>query len=174
MVGTDFETGAKVVMSSGPLFDAMRATMAIPLIFPPWQIEGRYLIDGAVCDPLPIDVAIKEGADIIIAVGFESPSVTSVTSGLSLIDRFTTMSCNHLLRSQYAFHNLAHHSEVISILPNFGAPVGLRDFHRGPAMLEAGAQAAEREVPYLKRLLVANSQLNVAPAAQPADMQQCF
>lgn len=157
IVATDFESGAKVVLSKGPVFDAVRASVAIPMFFPPWQIEGRYLVDGAVCDPMPIDVAIKEGADIIIAVGFESPAVTSVTSGLGLIGRFTAMTCNHLLRSQYAFHNLAHHSEVISILPNFGTAVGLRDFHRGPAMLEAGALAAEREMPYLKRLLGSDS-----------------
>ena len=166
IVASDFETGAQVVMSSGSLFDAVRASLAIPLIFPPWPVNGRYLVDGAVCDPLPVDVAIKEGADIIIAVGFESPNVTSVTSGLGLIDRLTSISCNHLLRSQYAFHNLAHHSEVISILPNFGAAVGLRDFHRGPAMLEAGAAAAEREVPYLKRLLRMND--TVPAVAQPA------
>ena len=166
IVTTDFESGAKVVLSKGSVFDAVRASLAIPLFFPPWPVDGRYLIDGAVSDPLPIDVAIKEGADIIIAVGFESPAVTSVTSGLGLIDRFTSMSCNHLLRSQYAFHNLAHHSEVISILPNFGAAVGLRDFHRGPAMLEAGAIAAEREIPYLKRLLDTSGQQNAAVAAQ--------
>lgn len=153
MVATDFDTGEKVVLSSGSIFDGLRATMSIPLLLPPWRVGNRYLIDGAVCDPLPVDVAIKEGADIIIAVGFESPAVTHVRSGLSLIDRFTSMSCNHLLRSQYAFHNLAHHSEVISILPNFGLPVGLRDTHRGSEMLEAGALAAEREIPYLKRLL---------------------
>ena len=167
IVATDFETGNKVVMSSGSLFDAVRASLAIPLIFPPWPVNGRYLVDGAVCDPLPVDVAIKEGADIIIAVGFESPAVTSLTSGLSLIDRLTSFSCNHLLRSQYAFHNLAHHSEVISILPNFGAAVGLRDFHRGPAMLEAGAAAAEREIPYLKRLLEADSKSQQAVDAFP-------
>ena len=155
IVATDFESGAKVVISRGPMFDALRASVAIPLFFAPWSVGGRYLVDGAVCDPLPIDVAIKEGADIIIAVGFESPLVTTVRSGLGLIDRFTTMSCNHLLRSQYAFHNLAHHSEVISILPNFGSAVGMRDFHRGPSMIEAGAIAAEREMPYLKRLMEA-------------------
>jgi NTE family protein len=172
MVATDFETGAKVVMSKGPLFDGLRASLAIPLVLPPWQVNGRYLMDGAVCDPLPIDVAIIEGADIIIAVGFESPAVATLTSGLSLIDRFTSVTCNHLLRSQYAFHNLAHHSEVISILPNFGKAVGMRDFHRGPAMLQAGAVAAQREVPYLKRLLAQSSPLVAGATQQPANTLQ--
>lgn len=172
IVATDFESGAKVVLSKGALFDAVRSSIAIPLFLPPWRLDGRYLIDGAVSDPLPIDVAIKEGADIIIAVGFESPTVTSVSSGLELINRFTSMSCNHLLRSQYAFHNLAHHSEVISILPNFGAAVGLRDFHRGPAMIEAGASAAEREIPYLKRLLDTSSLQNAALAGQHSQVGQ--
>lgn len=171
IVATDFETGSKVVLSRGSLFDAVRASAAIPIILPPWKVNGRYLVDGAVCDPLPVDVAIKEGADIIIAVGFEAPAVTQVESGMNLINRITSMTCNHLLRSQYAFHNLAHHSEVISILPNFGEPVGLRDFHRGPSMLEAGALAAEREVEYIKRLLFsANATLPANAAASAVGM----
>ena len=156
IVASDFETGAKVVLSKGSVFDALRASMAMPVFLSPWPIDGQYLTDGAVSNPLPVDVAIKEGADIIIAVGFESPTVSLVSSGLALINRFTAISCNHLLRSQYAFHNLAHHSEVISILPSFGEAVGMRDFHRAPAMLKAGALAAEREMPYLKRLLNAS------------------
>ena len=74
--------GEKVALSEGSLFDAIRASLAIPIIFPPWEVDGRLLIDGAVSDPLPIDVAIQDGADIIIAMGFPL-----ITGALTLDDR---------------------------------------------------------------------------------------
>ena len=70
IVATEMLTGEKVILSTGNVFDAIRASIAIPIIFPPWEIDGRLLIDGAASDPLPVDVAIQDGADIIIAMGF--------------------------------------------------------------------------------------------------------
>lgn len=96
---------------------------------------------------LQVQIIQQDLVTVLIAEG------SHIDSGLGLIERLTSVSCNHLLRAQYAFHNLAHHSEMISILPNCCSPVGLMDFHCGPAMLEAGPKAAVREMPNLKRLL---------------------
>ena len=70
VVATDLLAGEKVILSDGSVFDAIRASIAIPIIFPPWEVDGRLLVDGTASDPLPIDVAIQDGADIIIAMGF--------------------------------------------------------------------------------------------------------
>lgn len=153
LVATDFDTGEKQVLSSGSLFDAIRATTAIPLIFSSWPVGGRQLVDGAVCDPLPIDIAVREGADIIIAIGFEE---SLQTGGRSVIDRvmqLKTVVVNHLYRSQYAFYSLSHHAEVVPIIPDIDFPVGLRDTDRIPRLVELGARAAEREIAYLRRLM---------------------
>jgi NTE family protein len=153
LVATDFETGEQVVISSGRLFDAIRASIALPLILPPWPRNGRMLVDGAVCDPLPADVALREGADIIVAVGFESPLELQFHSGMGLVRQVTSLMVNHLLRAQYAFFNLAHHAETVLVMPEFDRPVGLNDVHLVPWLVEQGALAAEREMPYLRRLL---------------------
>jgi NTE family protein len=73
IVSTDFYTGESVVIHSGPILDAIRASIAIPMIMPPWQVGEKLLGDGAVSDPLPVDVAIKEGAQVILEMGFELP-----------------------------------------------------------------------------------------------------
>jgi len=152
-VATDYASGEQVVVSRGPLFDGMRATISIPLVLPPWKVGDRALVDGALCDPLPVDVAIREGADVIIAIGFEDTLATSLgTAGAHLV-HLTSIVSNHLYRSQFAFYNLAHHAEVVAIMPRLDYTVGLKDTHRVPELLEQGALAAEREVGYLKQLI---------------------
>lgn len=50
LVATDLYSGERVVLNKGSIADAIRASLAVPMIFPPWEIDGRYLVDGAVSD----------------------------------------------------------------------------------------------------------------------------
>ncbi len=153
LVATDFHSGEKVVLSEGKLVDAIRASIAIPTIFPPWEIDGRLLVDGAACDPLPVDVAIKEGGQVIIALGFELDYRSGLRSLMAVNTQLTTIYTNNLLRAWYAFHNLAHHDEIIPIVPNFDRRIGAFDTHQLPYIIEAGERSAEELVPYLRRLI---------------------
>lgn len=153
LMAADVNSGEQVVLSSGPVFDALRASLALPLLLPPWEVNGRLLMDGGVCNPLPVDVAMREGADIILAMGFEDPLQPVINSGAALVRQVLAVSTNHLLRAQFAFHSLTHHAEVIAIMPSFGRTVGLRDLHRIPQLVQQGEEATEKEVPYLRRLL---------------------
>jgi len=67
-VATDFRTGEEIVLDKGSLVDALRASMSIPLVFSPVNVQGYYLVDGGVVNLVPVDVARKLGADIVIAV----------------------------------------------------------------------------------------------------------
>jgi NTE family protein len=160
LVATDFITGEKVVLSKGSLFDAIRATISIPLILPHWVVNGRHLVDGAVCDPLPVDIAVREGADVIIAIGFEETLESKFPTGMSLVMQLVSVMVNQLYRSQYAFYSLSHHAEVVPIMPLFNWPVGLRDVHLAQYLAGQGAQAAESEIPYLRRLLTSFEKKN--------------
>jgi NTE family protein len=153
IVATDFVTGEKVVLSTGRLSDAIRASIAIPLMLRPWKIDGRRLTDGGASDPLPVDVAMREGADVIIAMGFEESLQPELRNALQLMLHLKSTTVNHLLRSQYAFYSLSHHAEVIPILPEFDRRIGLNDHLEIPNLIQAGEIAAERELPYLRRLL---------------------
>ena len=72
MVATDLEKGDKVVLKSGSLFDALRATMSVPGLFAPARVKDRWLVDGGLLDPVPVGVARAMGADIVIAVDLNS------------------------------------------------------------------------------------------------------
>ncbi len=67
-VATDLETGEAVVLSSGDLGRAIRASMAVPGVFPAMEIDGRLLVDGGLVQNLPVDLVRAMGADIVIAV----------------------------------------------------------------------------------------------------------
>ncbi|WP_326539451.1 patatin-like phospholipase family protein [Pseudorhodoferax sp.] len=157
IVATDFIHGDRVVLSQGPLFDALRASVALPLVLPPWQVQGRRLVDGAVSDPVPVDVAIQEGGDIILAVGFENALATQFESGMDMVMQLQSLMMNHMVRAQYAFYSLSHHAEVLPIIPQIASRVGLRDVHLVPELVACGERAAELQVPYLRRLFAASA-----------------
>jgi NTE family protein len=153
LTATDFHTGEQVVFESGPIVDAIRASIAIPYIFRPWPVNGRVLIDGFMSDPMPVGVAIRQGANIIVTMGFESPYQRQIDSPLRFAFQLSSITSNNLLKSNYAFYSLAHHAEVLPILPEFKDRIHLFDTDKIPYVIEEGERAAERQVPYLRRLL---------------------
>lgn len=68
VVATDLELGERVVFTSGPIHEAVRASIAIPGIFVPHRIAGRMYVDGGVIDRIPIQAARDLGADFVVAV----------------------------------------------------------------------------------------------------------
>ena len=153
IVATDFLTGEKVILSEGSIFDAIRASIAIPLIFPPWEVDGRLLIDGSASDPLPIDVAIQDGADIIIAMGFPLDYRKRFRSMTAVQEQLNSIHSNNILNATYAFYNLAHHAEIFPIIPEFDGPLSMFDIDKIPEIIERGELATRKQLPHIKRLL---------------------
>jgi NTE family protein len=153
IVATHLYSGERVVISSGSILDAIRASIAIPMIFSPWKIGDQMLVDGAVCDPLPIDVAIQQGSDVIAAVGFEMPIRKRLNSYTAVTTHFNSLYMNNILKSTFAFYNAVHHAEIIPILPDFEKPVGTFDTQQIPHIIAQGEKAAEEHIPYIKQLL---------------------
>lgn len=156
VVATEFYSGEAVVLSSGNLVDAMRASSAIPMVFPPIKVGDKLLVDGAVSNPLPIDVAIKEGSDVIIAVGFELPMRKRMNSYTAVTAHLNALYMNNILKSSFAFYNSASHAEIIPVLPVFDRQIGGFDHHQLPYIIEQGEKAAEEQLPYIRRLLMEN------------------
>ena len=67
-VAVDLLSATQVVLDRGSLASAMRATMSLPLIFPPVEMDGKILVDGGAMNNVPADVARGMGADIVIAI----------------------------------------------------------------------------------------------------------
>src|SRR2546430_16376715 len=65
-VATDLESGDAVVMGSGDLTSAMRASLSAPGVFAPVEREGRLLVDGGIADNIPVDIARTMGGDWVL------------------------------------------------------------------------------------------------------------
>ena len=153
LTASDLHTAETVVLDRGLVRDAVRASLAMPLLLRPWPVDGRLLIDGGTSNPLPIDVAIREGCEVIVAMGFENRPGDTIASFSGLVSRATAITVNHLIRSTYAFYSAAHHAEIVPVMPDFDGPVRLTDAHLIPDLIAKGRAAAEAEIPYLQRLL---------------------
>jgi NTE family protein len=73
-VATDLESGEEVWLHEGKLFDAIRASIATPLIFVPFKHGTRTLLDGALVNPLPIAPTLNDSTDLTIAVNVSGPA----------------------------------------------------------------------------------------------------
>jgi NTE family protein len=71
-VATDLSTGQEVWVRRGSLVDAIRASYAIPGLFPPVRHDGHWLIDGALANPIPVSVCRALGAHVTIAINLNA------------------------------------------------------------------------------------------------------
>lgn len=139
-VASDIGTGKSVVIRSGDLATAMRASMAVPAIFSATEIEGRLLVDGGITDNLPIDVVRDMGADIVIAVDISTPlaEAEDVTNVFSITGQLTSIMTRTNAEQQIA--SLAE-TDVL-IVPDLG-DIGSGDFQRAGEAVPRGRDAAK-------------------------------
>ena len=71
-IATEFNTGHEIWLTHGRLSEALRASYSLPGIFPPVRIGGRWLVDGALVNPVPVSAARALGARLVIAVNLNS------------------------------------------------------------------------------------------------------
>ena len=148
-VATDLETGTAVVLGKGDLASSMVASMAVPALFPPVDLNGQLLVDGGVSNNIPIDVARSLGADIVIVVDISTPMKTKddITSFTSVINQLTLIMTNSNAEKQLA----TLHEQDIVIRPDI-AGIGLVDFDRTPEVVPKGETAALKVIEQLRSL----------------------
>lgn len=153
VTATDYRKGEQVILSEGLISEAVRASIALPMIFKPVKKGNKLLVDGFLTGPLPVGVAIKEGADIILAMGFDSKKQAPFNSLPNYLMNIIGIMSNNLLQASIAFFSLAHHDEVISVVPDLADDIHLFDTARIPEIIEAGEREAEKHLAYIKRLV---------------------
>jgi len=72
-VATDLQSGEEVWLREGPLFDAIRASIATPLVFTPFEHRGRKLLDGGLVNPVPIAPTLNDANELTVAVNLSGP-----------------------------------------------------------------------------------------------------
>jgi NTE family protein len=136
-VAVDLLSAQPVIMRSGSLADAMRATMSLPLIFPPTPVNGQVLVDGGTMDNVPADVVKAMGASHVIAVNVgdltdrESVSYTMFGVAGSTLDAMMRASTRRAIAS----------ADVVIDVPL--EKYGSLDWRRAPALIDEGYRAAE-------------------------------
>jgi len=147
-VAADLGTGEEVVMGSGDLVLALRASMAVPGVFSPVEREGRQLIDGSVADNLPIDVARQMGVDRLIVVDISEPlsPASSLDSPVSITNQVFTI----LVRRTTEERKKSLGPDDLLLVPQMD--VGPAQFDRIDLAITGGRQAAEAFAPRLAAL----------------------
>jgi NTE family protein len=83
-VATDLMTGEETWLTAGPIVDAVRASIALPGILSPARVDGKWLVDGGLVNPVPVSVCRALGAGIVIAVNLNSDLIGRRTRGAIL------------------------------------------------------------------------------------------
>ncbi|WP_202980278.1 patatin-like phospholipase family protein [Marinobacter fonticola] len=150
-VATDLETGEEVVLKEGALAEAIRASMSIPGVYAPMQIDDRLLVDGGIANNLPISVAQDMGADVVIAVDISDALLEGekLTGAFSVVGQLTTMMTRRNVDDQ--LERLT--GEDVLIRPKL-EDLTSADFFDAPEIIEAGATAARNEAVGLNSLRV--------------------
>ena len=153
-VAADIVTGERVVLGSGDLATAIRASMSIPAAMAPVQIDGRMLVDGGIAANLPIAVVREMGADIVIAVDISTPLKThdELGSVLSIAEQLSG-----LLTSRNVEAEIATLTEAdVFIEPDLG-DIATADFDRLREAVPTGRLAAIENLNRLQELALPDS-----------------
>ena len=139
-VATDMESGEQVVLSSGDLAIALRSSMSVPGVFSPIERDGRILGDGGLVNNLPVDVARRLGADVVLAVNVGTPVGGRETLGSVL--GLTAQMINILTEQnvQRSIASLA--ARDVLIRPDLQR-LGAGDFEKAAELIERGRAGAE-------------------------------
>jgi len=157
-VATDIDTGEEVVIDSGLVLEALRASISIPGIFTVVKREGRYLVDGGLTTPVPVNVVKQMGADFIIAVNV-NPDVSG-RMGKTYRQRveahkepniFQIMMQSIYITTYAVARNSLIDADIV-IEPDL-TNIGAGDFSKAQELITRGQQAAQEAIPEIKKKL---------------------
>lgn len=137
-VATDIVSGEKRVFRKGHLPQVIRASMSIPAVFAPVEVNGRLLVDGGMVDNIPLDVAREMGVDIAIVVDIGTPlrNRKQLATVIDVLNQSITLMTQRNSQEQLA---TLHPNDILIQPPLAG--FGITDFGRAQEMIDAGYRA---------------------------------
>jgi NTE family protein len=167
-VATDIENGERVAIGAGKLTDAFRASASVPMVFSPWKLDDRVLVDGGVSDPVPAEVVYNMGADLCIAVNvvprLKKGLENEVSKAYRFLNRFNPLSylgdsrnlpnlfdiiMNSMQTLQYELGNFKAISADVLINPDLYDFTWI-EYYRSEELIQKGIEAAERAIPAIQ------------------------
>jgi NTE family protein len=170
VVATDVDTGERVLLQSGPLARALRASVAMPGVFWPVEVEGRRLVDGGIGAPIPLDTLADFDVDIRVGIG--AGMVAGDSPAIQIAQRLVQTPLGRRLHRRVADSRKrnpvarlgralaltvdswnspdeAHDTLQVHTRP----PISWLNFNRAEAAIRAGEEAMSRFMPRLRTAL---------------------
>lgn len=150
-IATDLENGEMVVINDGPLWRAMRASMAVPGVFLPIEHQGRLLVDGGLVMNLPVDVGRELCGGPLIAVNLGTPPLgrERLTTATDIVLQAINLALEQNVQQQLG--RLGPDDALVQV--ELG-DISSRDFDRAAETIPLGEEAARRVADTLARFAV--------------------
>ncbi|MGD8386230.1 MAG: cyclic nucleotide-binding domain-containing protein [Desulfobacteraceae bacterium] len=151
VVAVDYHAGERVVIDSGDVSEAVRSSISIPGIMSSPLHQGRRLLDGGLIAPVPVDVAVQRGADIILAVCVERGKSRIYQEGGKPPSIMRVMSRTMNIIHAHATRGFAQMADVV-LYPDVEA-FAWDAFHKVPELMRAGEDACREQIEEIRALV---------------------
>ena len=140
-LATDIVNGCEVVFESGSLFDAIRASISIPMVFRPFKKGGKTLVDGGILNPLPLRHVRRTERDIVVAVDVNAAGEPKPLPHLSpylLLTASSRMMMQEISRNEIRNYK----PDILISIP--ASRFDMMEFHHADEIIEGGREAARK------------------------------
>ena len=154
-IAADIETGDPVVLKSGELARATRASMAVPGFFTPVELNGRMLVDGGIANNLPVDIALEMGAERLIVVDLSADfkKKDELTNVLAISGQIISL----LLQQNSMLQRKLMRPGDVLLLPDLKG-YSATDFKKAQEIFAKGEAAADEQLKQLRRFSVSEAE----------------
>ena len=146
-IATDLETGDAVVLDKGNISRALRASMAIPTVFTPIEIDGKLLADGGMTNNFPVEEVIRMGADIVIGVDVQTGPRSK--DQLNSIEDIINQTVSLMAKKEFVKNRKLCD---IYIKPNING-YSTASFEEADSLIKRGEQIPQEKILELKQLI---------------------
>lgn len=146
IIAADLYSGEECVISSGMIVDAVRASISVPGIFTPVELNGKTLVDGGIVNSTPIDTVKEMGAEIVIAVDLP----VSILGEKAELDLFgILLQSFEIMRSR--LNHIKADENTIILRPNLNEKIAGYQFYNKEYIIE-GERITKEAMPKIKKL----------------------
>lgn len=169
-VSTNIKTGQEVIINKGDLIQAVRSSISLPGFFNPVEIDGNWLVDGGLTNPIPINILRQNGCDIVIAVNLNKDLTKGKNKNKKSVHKLNNffnklinknnkpsivdvlVSSIKIAEMQITEHSLKYEKPDILIEPDL-SHFGLFDFHKAEEGIDEGYKKTSLEIAKIKKLI---------------------
>ncbi len=144
-----------MLLERGDLLEAILGSVAVPGVLPPVMIDGREIVDGGLSNNMPLDVAARKGARVVMAMrcGCSQPLAQAPQGILGILLRSFDISLNSRWRCE--IESYRDRTQFVVLEPCLDENIGLLDFRHSSELIEIGYQFALGESGAMGALLTA-------------------